>query len=96
MVYNFTDFLPFTRRFRKIWSESKWKTTFSCRSGGKFPGATEHVKVKKWKFVIAYSGSFCHFSVKKITVCTNGKHDSGMKFITSEFFLPFSLTGLPM
>ena len=66
--------------------------TFSCRSGGKFPGATEHVNVKKWKFVTADSGSFRHFSVNR-NVCTNGKHDPGMKFITSEFCLPFSLTG---
>ena len=47
------------KTFPEIRSESK------CRSGGKFPGATEHVNVKKWKFVIPYSGSFGHFSVKK-------------------------------
>ena len=82
------------KRFWKIRSESKWKMTLSCRSGGKFPGATEHVNVKKWKFVTTDSGSFRHFSVNR-NVCTNGKHDPGMKFITSEFCLPFSLTGLP-
>ena len=50
---------------------------------------------EKRKFVIADSGSFRHFLVNR-TVRTNGKHDSGMKFTTSEFCLPFSLTGLPM
>ena len=58
-------------------------------------GAKEYVNVKKWKFVIADSGSFRHFSVNR-TVRTNGKHDSGMKFTTFEFCLSFSLNGLPM
>ena len=71
------------KTFPEIRSESK------CRSGGKFPGATGHVNVKTWKFVIPYSGSFRHFSVKKRTVRTNGKHHSGMKFITSEFSFHF-------
>ena len=39
---------------------------------------------------------FALFFGKKRTVCANGKHDSGMKVITSEFCLPFSMTGLPM
>ena len=50
--------LTIYKTFSENLVRKKMKTTFSCRSGRKFPGATEHMNVKKWKFVIAGSGSF--------------------------------------
>ena len=91
------EYCLFTKRFQKIRLESKWNTAFRVWFQRKISGS--NVTTKKVLSPI-FSGRNVSNRIRVPignkthldTSCVNGKHNSGMKFSSLEFFLPFAQT----
>ena len=74
------------------------ENVFLCPFIGKFPGATEHLKmwscfsdgIFQTEIRVTFVKLIVDASYRQMElICTNSKHDSGMKFTSPEFFISF-------